>query len=107
LKNSVDAPKHLSAEARRWWRRLKEEYGIQDAGGLLLLLTAMESFDRMRSAQAAIAEEGASRPDRFAQLRAHPLLSVERDARAAMLAALKALGLDVSPVKNIGRPPGS
>jgi len=108
LKNSTaNPPKHLSADAKRWWRKLQQEYRIADGGGLLLLLTAMEAFDRMRSAQAAIKEEGATGLDRFAQLKAHPLLSVERDSRAAMMAALKQLNLDLEPLRDgVGRPPG-
>jgi phage terminase small subunit len=65
----------------------------------------MESFDRMRAAQASIEQDGATAPDRFGQVKAHPLLSVERDARAAMLAALKAMNLDVEPLRDgPGRP---
>lgn len=101
------APKQLSTEAKRWWKRLMDEYDITDQAGLLLLQTALESFDRMRSAQAAIATEGQTQIDRFGQAKAHPLLSVERDARAAMIAALKALNLDLEPVRSgPGRPPG-
>jgi len=108
LKNSTaKAPKHLSPEARRWWRKLQEEYAFSDEGGLLLLQTALEAFDRMRAAQAAIGQDGATALDRFGQLKAHPLLSVERDARAALLAALKALNLDLEPLRDgPGRPPG-
>ncbi len=45
--------------------------------------------------------------DRFVQRKPHPLLAAERDARAQMLAALKALNLDLEPLKDRGRPPGS
>ncbi|RIK36221.1 MAG: phage terminase small subunit P27 family [Chloroflexi bacterium] len=101
------APKHLSREAKLWWRRLIDEYGIDDNAGLLLVQTAMESFDRMRAAQAAIEADGATVKDRFDQPKAHPLLSVERDARAQMLAALKQLNLDLEPLRDgPGRPPG-
>jgi len=108
LKNSTaKAPKHLSPEARRWWRKLQQEYAFEDQGGLLLLQTALEAFDRMRAAQGAIKEAGTTSLDRFGQLKAHPLLSVERDARAAMMAALKQLNLDLEPLRAApGRPPG-
>jgi P27 family predicted phage terminase small subunit len=108
LRNSNGkAPKQLSPEARKWWRKLRDEYAIDDVAGLLLLQTAMEAFDRMRAAQAAIEEEGATVVDRFAQVKGHPLLCVERDARASMMAALKALNLDLEPLRDgPGRPPG-
>ena len=41
------------------------------------------------------------------QPRAHPLLAVERDSRAQMLAAMKALNLDLEPPRDgPGRPGG-
>ena len=100
-------PKTLSAEARRRWRQLAEEYGIVDAGGLQVLEAYAEAFDRMRGAQQQIDRDGTTYKDRFGQLKSHPLLTVERDARAAMLHALKALNLDLEPLKDgPGRPGG-
>jgi hypothetical protein len=55
-----------------------------------------------------IAAEGMIARGSKRQPRAHPLLGVERDARAAMVAALKALNLDLEPLRDgPGRPPGS
>lgn len=103
----IRAPGHLSAEARKWYRLIRSEYGIEDSGGLLILLTLCEAFDRMKSAQKIIASEGGTVKDRFDQVKAHPLCSVERDARNAIYAGLKALNLDLEPLKSIGRPGGS
>ena len=100
------APKTLSKEAKKWWRFIQHEYAIVDKAGLLLLQTSMEAFDRMRQCQETISAEGQTVADRFGQMKAHPLLSVERDGRSQMLAALKALNLDLEPLKNIGRPGG-
>ncbi len=100
-------PKRLTSEAKSWWRRIIEEYSIEDEAGMLLLQTAMESFDRMRAAQHEVAEKGMTIKDRFDQEKAHPLLSVERDARSQMLLALKALNLDLEPLRDgPGRPGG-
>jgi glutathione S-transferase len=45
--------------------------------------------------------------DRFGQPKPHPLLATERDARAQFLAALKALNLDLEPLRDrVGRPGG-
>jgi len=108
LKNSPPkAPQHLSREARKWWRSLTNEYQLDDEAAKLLLQTALESFDRMRECQAAIERDGAVVKDRFEQTKAHPALAAERDARSQMLAALKALNLDVEPLRDgPGRPPG-
>lgn len=103
-----NAPKHLSAEARKWWDAIAEEYGIQDNGGRLLLQTALEAFDRMKSAAKRIDKDGAAVEDRFGQVKPHPLLPAERDSRAQMLAALKQLNLDIEPLRDMrGRPPGT
>lgn len=101
-------PDHLTTEAASWWQRLTKEYDIGDDAGRLLLQTALESFDRMRGCQSAIARDGAMIKDRFEQLKPHPLLATERDARAQMLAALKALNLDIEPLRDRpGRPAGA
>ena len=103
----IRAPGHLSVEARTWYRLIRSEYEIEDSGGLLILLSLCEAFDRMRSAQQIIAAEGPTIKDRFDQVKSHPLCSVERDARSAIYHGLKALNLDLEPIKEIGRPGGS
>ena len=114
MKNSAPKqptpPKTLSVEARRWWRALEKGYLIEDEAGRLLLMVALEAFDRMRQAQAALTKDGLpvlTVTDRFGQIKAHPLCTVERDSRAQMLAALKALNLDIEPSRDgPGRPLG-
>ena len=101
-------PKGLSKEAQKWWKELEKEYQIEDQAGLLLLQTTCEAFDRMRSAQETIKKEGLQVTDRFGQKKAHPLTTVERDARSAMLQGLKALNLDLEPLNDRpGRQTGS
>ena len=101
MKNS-----ELSPEAQAWHDQLASEFSIDDAGGRLLLITACESFDRLKLCQAQIAIDGQQVADRFGQLKAHPLLAVERDAKGQMLACLKALSLDLEPLGDRpGRPP--
>jgi hypothetical protein len=83
------------------------EYAIEDAAGLALLSQACESLDRVRECQRIVREDGAVLLDRFGQRKGHPLLATERDARASMLAALKALNFDLEPLRDgPGRPPG-
>jgi P27 family predicted phage terminase small subunit len=100
-------PPALSAEARRWWRSIRVEYDISDPGGLLILASACEAFDRMRQAQRKLKREGLTAVDRFGQSKAHPATVIERDSRAALLAALKQLNLDLEPLEpRAGRPNG-
>lgn len=101
------APGHLSKEARKIWKQLTYEYGIDDAGGLAILKTGLEAFDRATEAREHIKKEGMTILDRFGASKPHPLLACERDARSQWLAALKQLNMDIEPLKNRpGRPGG-
>ena len=94
----MKTPGHLSKAGQKLWSELQKEYQIVDKAGLLLLTTACEAHDRMKEATEIICREGLQLPDRFGQMKAHPCTVVERDSRAAMLSALKALNLDVEPL---------
>ena len=107
MQQRLRAPSRLSKESQKWWREIQREYGITDPGGLLILLTCLESLDRLREAQAEILKHGACIQDRFGVIKQNPLCMVERDSRTAFYAGLKALNLDLEPLKAIGRPTGS
>jgi hypothetical protein len=83
-----------------------QEFGIDDAAGLVLLQNYARAEAREFEAHGQIEREGQTLMDRFGQPKAHPLLSVERDSRAAKMAALKALNLETgdSEPPKIGRP---
>ena len=101
------APAHLSKPARDWWHRIVQEYDIDDDAGKLLLETALECYDRVRQCQDRIEKDGVIVRGSTKQPRSHPLLTVERDSRSQMLAALKALNLDLEPLRDKpGRPGG-
>ena len=101
------APDHLTPEAAKWWSRFVEGWMI-DPAGLMILEGSLEAFDRMRQAQAQIAEDGPCVTDRFGQKKQHPAILTERDSRAALLRGLKSLGLDLEPIHaGPGRPRGS
>ena len=100
-------PAHLSVEARALWKAIVNEYVITDAAGLAILRTALEARDRAEAARLAIDAEGLTVADRFGQARPHALIACERDARAAFLAGMRALNLDLEPLRDrAGRPPG-
>jgi P27 family predicted phage terminase small subunit len=100
MKNSaLKPPPGLETEARRFWVTVAEEYNIADPAGRLILATACEALQRMRQAQEILAKDGLVTADRFGQIKSHPCITTERDSRAALLAALKALRLDVEPAK--------
>lgn len=81
------------------------EYQIDDAAGIATLSTACEAWDRAQQARQAIDATGPVYTDRFGAPKPHPMLTVERDSRAAWLAALKQLGLEPDGVPaRMGRP---
>jgi phage terminase small subunit len=99
------ADEGLSAEARALRARLLAEFVIEDAAGLALLQSAMESLDAVRAAEVVIAKHGLVVLDRWGQVRPNPAVAAERSARQAYLRALKLLGLEAEPAPKIGRPP--
>lgn len=84
----------LSKEAEQIRKQVIKDYSMQDIGGLKILQTALEAFDRMRECQARIAKDGIMISDRFDQAKQHPLLATERDARSQLLQAFRLLNLD-------------
>jgi len=99
-------PNHLDAEAKKMWKDLVNEYGIDDSAGLGLLTVALESFTRMRQAQRILAKEGLSITVKGESV-AHPMLKVEKDSRAHFYQGIKMMNFDLEPLKTgIGRPPG-
>lgn len=103
---SAGVPAGLSAEAVLWWHALQADFPLSDSAGRLLLETALRSFDRATEAARLIDAEGAVVKDRFNQSAPHPAIRIERDSRAQMLAALRALNLDIAPARPPGRPSG-
>jgi phage terminase small subunit len=97
-------PGHLKAGGRRLWTDIVTQYRIADGAGLALVTTAAEALDRIREAQAAIRKHGALVADRYGGVKQNPACFLERDARAGMLSALRALNLDLEPLRDRGRP---
>lgn len=97
-------PSDLTPNAHAWGVLILDEFKIDDSPGLLLLGEALRAWDRAREASVAIARDGTIVKDRFGVPKAHPGVAIERDARASMLAAFRALHLDVEPPKAVGRP---
>lgn len=103
--NPLQPPKHLGEAGAKLWDGLVTEFAIADAGGLALVQTAAECADRMAAAQEAIARDGTMILDRYGQPKQHPACVLERDSRNGLLAALRALNLDLEPLRDgPGRP---
>ncbi len=86
------APGDLGPVGARLWRRVVEVFELE-GWQLELLESAARSTDRAETARRRIEADGLTVTDRSGAVRAHPLAAVERDARAAAVRALTALGL--------------
>jgi P27 family predicted phage terminase small subunit len=95
---AIPAPPHLSERARALWdavvpRRLKAPQT------LALLRVALEALDRADLAAEAIARDGMTTSKEGGIPHAHPLLKVEKDARAQFASIWKELNLQREPQK--------
>jgi P27 family predicted phage terminase small subunit len=77
-----DPPEHLSERSRSLWRTI----GPREARGIArqtLFQTALEALDRAEQARLTVEREGmTTTTERSSVVHVHPLLRVERDARA-------------------------
>lgn len=97
----MKAPKHLSDESKRTWRRIAAEYELTpDAAGLLQV--ALECWDRAQQARELVTREGIVLGGKR-----HPATDVEKQAYGLYLRSMRQLGLDIAPAGPVGRPPGS
>jgi P27 family predicted phage terminase small subunit len=94
-------PAHLSLAARRLWAAILGTYELEPHHRALLT-KALEAMDRADQARAEIGAGPLLITSRLGALVPHPLLSVERDARAQFATIMRGLGLDVE-----GPPPPS
>lgn len=98
-------PKALSPAAKRLWRDLMAEYALSDVAAKAILTAGLEAFDRMSAAKTLLDADGPVIEDRWKQKKMHPAACIEKDSRAAWMAALKALNLDIEPLRDgPGRP---
>jgi phage terminase small subunit len=93
-------PAHLGEAGAQLWGAIVQQYRIGDGAGLILVTTAAECLDRMRQAQEAIREHGLLLADRYGGKRQNPACAVERAARDGMINALKALNLNLEPLRD-------
>jgi hypothetical protein len=102
-----DPPRPLGAAGMQLWRSIQGEYNIGDAGGIAMLLVGCQAFDRAERLRAQIDTHGEVVHLRNGSIRSHPSLRDEVAARAQVMRCLEKLGLNLEPIKSVGRPPGS
>ncbi len=97
-------PNHLSSEARNWWKKIDAEWSLDD-NNYLILLTALEAFDEMRSAQATLKKYGMVVKSKTDVVKKNPALELLKISRSHFLQAWRLLNFGVEPPGEIGRPP--
>ena len=93
--DKISAPAGLSAAALAHWAEITAEWEEWNPDELARLESALQAWDRWQAARAIIEHEGLQVQNRFGERRAHPLLAVERDNRAAFVAIMRGLGLQM------------
>lgn len=89
------APKHLSPEAAAWWADVTADYALEPHH-LKLLQAAAEAWDTMQTARQALADHGGlTFTDAGGNIKAHPAVAMQRDARVAFARLVRELDLDV------------
>jgi phage terminase small subunit len=88
-------PEHLAEPERALWTAWVRAYSFSETASLSLLDATLCAHMRHRTAREQVAREGATLVDRFGHMKPHPLLTVERDARAQFMQGMKLLRLDL------------
>jgi hypothetical protein len=99
----VQPPRTLGKTGRTLWDRVTREYRITDAGGVELLTLACEALDRAEALRADIARDSQFQMTRHG-IKDHPGLKHETANRALVSRLLGRLGLEVEPLRGVGRP---
>ncbi|MDT7536175.1 hypothetical protein OVY48_22525 [Sphingobium sp. SA2] len=98
-------PPHLSVEAAQWWQQVIADYDLEPHH-VRLLQSAAEAWDRMQQARQALADHGAlTFTGANGDLKTHPAVAIERDARIAYARLVRELDLDAGAPSESKRPP--
>ncbi|MGH9015573.1 MAG: P27 family phage terminase small subunit [Acidimicrobiia bacterium] len=100
------APRHLKADGRRFWTAVLSSFALEPHE-LEALRLAAESLDRAAGARAEVERAGLTFTTRHGEVRPHPAVAAERDARASfarLVALLRLPDLDGAPTRGVGRP---
>jgi hypothetical protein len=93
----------LGKHGANLWRSIRDEFEINDAGGLEMLSLACQQLDRAERCRETIDRDGEMIRGKNGP-REHPLLRHELAARAFVTRTLQRLGLNIEAIKPVGRP---
>jgi hypothetical protein len=88
------APSHLRKEGAAFFASMVDRHGIDDPRRLALLEKASECLDTIAAARAAMAKTGPVILNQYDIAKAHPAITIEKQARDGFFAALRLLDVD-------------
>ena len=88
-------PDYLAKPEQRIWADVFHDFDLTTKAAQHVLTTALEAHQRARECREAIERDGMTVQGRDNQLKPHPLLAVERDARQSWLMGVRALGIEL------------
>jgi hypothetical protein len=100
-----EPPRPLGDVGLALWREVTRNYMFADPASIECLFQACSATDRAERCRVIIDQDGEMIAAKEG-VRSHPLLRDELANRAFAVRALSQLGLDLEPVKAMGRPPG-
>lgn len=101
----IQPTRSLGSSGFSLWQRIQAEVTIEDAGSIEILMQICEALDRAQELAALIKEEGCTVRTKVGR-KSNPALKDEMACRAFITRNLQRLGLNLEPVKEIGRPSG-
>jgi phage terminase small subunit len=108
MKQRIESPPaHLGEHSAAFWRRMVEDYDLDEAPARELLRLACEAMDRAEQARAQLDVDGLTITDRYGQVKPHPAASIEVQNRTAVARLLRELRVTDPPeeerVPRLGR----
>jgi hypothetical protein len=98
------SPRKLGPSGTDLWNSIQNEFRIQDAGGIALLMQTCLAADRAQALADRIDADGEVIKGKGG-LRAHPAIREELACRAFIVRTLSRLGVTDESIKAVGRPP--
>ena len=100
---SISPPRKLGDLGLSLWQSIQDEYRIDDAAGRELLAQACECADRIGRLAAKIDADGEVLETEHGP-KVHPAVKEELAGRNFIVKTLQKLGLNLEPVRMVGRP---
>src|SRR6516165_1028713 len=92
-KEALPPPEELSKDGQDLWSSVMKEYQIDDSGSLALLAQACHEADKATYFAKIVAKDGPLQKNKYGELKSHPLLKYEAQARQFVVKTLQLLGV--------------